>query len=309
VVRSARPDEASFADKASKILKSKLFKITEPPKSNVDLEKTLENLRQLHNSARNAPSPGFLTLLAEASIFLGRVLCQLGQTDQVADVYLESLNDFVTRRKSRLNTTFFGQWIQKQLLAAWSIRDGILELCGNGKSVNAFRHLQAFQILQEISIQPEDHNKAEFLSFMQSYRQVLYSTLMKTIRGGDEDSIKPNQLKEMLKLGTQAVRLSRRYVQTQNELSSIWEPDTLLSLEEQLNSGAFAGKSAGLQSMVRNMYGAILLEVSETNGGSSQSKRKTQQNLDHPAEDKGGISAKQTTAPVEPKRKKAKTKH
>ena len=150
VVRSARPDEASFADKASKILKSKLFKITEPPKSNVDVEKTLENLRQLHNSARNAPSPGFLTMLAEASIFLGRVLCHLGQTDQVADVYLESLNDFVTRRKSRLNTTFFGQWIKRQLLAAWRIRDGILELCGNGKSVNAFRHLQAFQILQEL---------------------------------------------------------------------------------------------------------------------------------------------------------------
>lgn len=144
---------------------------------------------------------------------------------------------------------------------------------------------------------------------MQSYRQVLYSTLMKTIHGGDEDSIKPNQLKEMLKFGTQAVRLSRRYVQTQNELSSIWEPDTLLSLEEQLNSGAFAGKSAGLQSMVRNMYGAILLEVSETNDRSSQSKRKTEQNVDHPAENKGGISAKQTTAPMEPKRKKAKTRH
>ncbi len=150
LVRSARSDEGSLVDKASKILHSKIFKITELPKSNVDPEKTLEDFRQLHDSARNAPTPGFLAMLTEASIFTGRVLCHLGQTDEVAAVYLESLNDFVTRRKSRLNITFFAQWIRRQLLAAWSIRDAILELCGSGKSVNAFRHLQAFQILQEL---------------------------------------------------------------------------------------------------------------------------------------------------------------
>jgi len=146
---------------------------------------------------------------------------------------------------------------------------------------------------------------------VKSYRQVLYSTFAKAIHGGDEDSIKPNQLKEILKLGAQAVRLSRRYVQTQNELSSLWEPDTLLSLEEQLNSGAFAGKSAGLQSMVRNMYTAALVEISETSGRSDPSKRKAGLNGDHPPEDEEGIGAKQSDAPtasMEPKRKKVKTK-
>ena len=60
LVRSARSDEGSLVDKASKILHSKIFKITELPKSNVDPEKTLEDFRQLHDSARNAPTPGFL---------------------------------------------------------------------------------------------------------------------------------------------------------------------------------------------------------------------------------------------------------
>jgi DNA polymerase phi len=161
-IRSARPEESQFSSKTSTVINNRISKLKELPRNLEHLEALVEDFVELHVLARKAPSSAFESTLSSSSLYLSRVLVDAGRAQDVADTYGQSLRDFVTRKGSRLNMSFFQPWIKQQWTAAWLSRTTLVEICRSDNAVNEFRRMQAIQLLQDLLSQP--HNPVRLLS-------------------------------------------------------------------------------------------------------------------------------------------------
>ena len=151
LIVNAGADEKQLADKATGILRSRIGK-SKDTVSPVDDEQVGEILRELHSRARKASTGDIVTTLAQSSLFLSKALLHAQISQPVLDIYRESLEDFVTRKASRLNTAFFQEFIRRHANVSWELRDTLLEL--SGKAVNGYRQSQVFQLIQVLLSQP-----------------------------------------------------------------------------------------------------------------------------------------------------------
>lgn len=139
-------DEKQLADKATGILRSRIGKSKEVP-SNIEEEQAVQVLQQLHSLARKASSDVLMTL-SQCSLYLCKVLHHFGVTKPIQEVYRQSLVDFVSRKASRLNSSFFQDFIRRHADVAWDLREDILKTTSS--AVNVYRQSQAFQLLQTL---------------------------------------------------------------------------------------------------------------------------------------------------------------
>lgn len=147
LIVSTGPDEKQLADKATGILRSRIGKAKELPVS-IEKDEAVEVLQELHSRARKAPSADVLATLSACSIFVARALHHEGEDEPIVRAYRESLVDFVTRKASRLNTQFFQEFVRRQVVVGWALRDDLVEVAG--KAVNAYRQCQVFLLLHSL---------------------------------------------------------------------------------------------------------------------------------------------------------------
>lgn len=147
LVTNTGADERQLTDKAIGILRTRLGKAKEAP-SDIDEEKTVTILEELHVRARKASSADVLATLSQCSLFLSKTLLQMGASSSVVNVYKQSFADFVTRKASRLNSAFLQDFVRRHNDAAWDLRDDLLSL--TGEAVNAYRASQVFAFLQTL---------------------------------------------------------------------------------------------------------------------------------------------------------------
>lgn len=141
-------DEKHLADKATGILRSRIGKSKEIP-ANVEKEEALVILQEIHTRARKAPSSDILATLNQCSLFIVKLsLHQLDAETEVAKVYRESLTDFVTRKASRLNTSFLLDFIRRYAGVAWNLRTDLTDF--SKQAVNGYRQTQVFQLLHTL---------------------------------------------------------------------------------------------------------------------------------------------------------------
>lgn len=140
-------DERQLSDKARGILNNKLAKLKDPLQG-VDQEYAETILNELHTRARKANSSDALATLSHCSLFICRVLMNIGHEKPVLRLYSESIVDFMTRKASSLNVAFFKDFITRYPALGWQLRDTILDT--STKAINAYRKCQAFQLLNVI---------------------------------------------------------------------------------------------------------------------------------------------------------------
>jgi DNA polymerase phi len=139
------PDERQLSDKAKGILRSRIGKSKELP-SSVDIDQIKTVLDDLHLCARRAHSSDLLATLSQCSIYLSRTLHHLGAENSLLQIYRSSLKDFLTRKNSALNASFFQDFIRRCPTSAWSLRRDLLDLSTG--AVNLYRQCQAYQLLE-----------------------------------------------------------------------------------------------------------------------------------------------------------------
>jgi DNA polymerase phi len=139
------PDERQLSDKAKGILRSRIGKSKELP-SEVDTEQVSTVLTDIHMRARRAHSSDLLGTLSQCSIYLSKMLLHLGAEKSLLQIYRPSLTDFITRKNSALNASFFQDFIRRCPTSAWSLRGDILDL--STRAVNSYRQCQAFQLVE-----------------------------------------------------------------------------------------------------------------------------------------------------------------
>ena len=143
-------DERQLSDKAKGILRSRIAKSKEVP-SEAEAQVVLTILNDLHSRARKAHLPDMLLTLSDCSIYLSKVLIQLKAEQSLVQVYQQSLADFLTRKNSSLNASFFQGFIRRYPASAWSLRTDLLEL--SNRPVNVYRQCQAYQLLEQLIVQ------------------------------------------------------------------------------------------------------------------------------------------------------------
>jgi len=146
LVIAASPEESQLSEKATGILRSRVGKLKECP----DRDETIDIgfiLEDLHSKARHASSGDIITTIGQCCCYLVRALSHTDTDDAVHLVYRQSLEDFVTRKASRLNSAFFQEFIRRCPEVAWDLRQDILNVAISGGAINAYRKCQALGLL------------------------------------------------------------------------------------------------------------------------------------------------------------------
>ena len=146
LVITASPEESQLAEKAIGILRSRVGKLKEYPEEDetIDIGFILEDL---HSKARRAPSGDILTTFGQCCCYLVRVLNRTSTDGTVRSAYRQSLEDFVTRKASRLNSAFFQEFVRRCPEVAWNLKQDILKVSVSENAVNAYRKCQTLGLL------------------------------------------------------------------------------------------------------------------------------------------------------------------
>ncbi|OBZ75369.1 DNA polymerase V, partial [Grifola frondosa] len=303
LIVSTGPDEKQLADKATGILRSRIGKLKELP-SAVDTAEAARVLEELHTRARKAPSSDVLATLNQCSLYLCRLLLHAGITEPILSAYRGSLEDFATRKSSKLNIAFFDGFLRRHPQAAWGLRDDLVGI--TGKAMNGYRQTQSFHLLHTLINQlPAIGDRGpEILAVMPVLRQAVYDVVSKEC--DSEPTLIPAQVKEVLKLGLVAVRQTKRVSSAGKEVATIWEPSSWETLATKLAGSERFKTSTGLQAMckqIMNMVREAPAANSKTSGPQEGAKTKNvaaKRKVDTLDEEDG------VTEPKKPKHKKAR---
>ncbi|KAH0584348.1 hypothetical protein H2248_009888 [Termitomyces sp. 'cryptogamus'] len=280
-------DERQLSDKAKGILRSRITKSKDLP-NNIDMELVLTIASDVHTRARKVHSSDMLATLSQCSLYLFRILAHSNSEKPLVQLYQESLADFLGRKNSALNSSFFQDFIRRHSASAWILRNDLLDL--SGRAVNAYRQGQAYQLLETLMSQLSamgDINFSEVAEFASRLQKVSLEVV--TDACTDKVSLSAAQLKEVLKLALVAARQTQRLDPVSH--AEIWQLDSWRSLAGRLSSSERFKKSAGLPKMCEQIVRITKPVPSvKTDAPAPKTKRKAEESLE--TEDASNVSKK-----------------
>lgn len=147
LVATSSADEKQLSDKVQSILRARIAKARVYP-SGVQAEDMALVMSDLHTRASRARTSGQLALFSLCSVYMAKVMQQSQADGSLIPVYQASLTDFITRKSSSFNASFFQDFIRRFPTAGWLLRNDLITL--SAKAVNVYRRCQVFQILQTL---------------------------------------------------------------------------------------------------------------------------------------------------------------
>jgi DNA polymerase phi len=243
-------DERQLSDKARGILNNRLAKLKDPLQE-VDQEYAETILDELHIRARKAHSSDALATLSHCSLFICRVLTNAGCEKSVLRLYRESIADFMTRKASSLNITFFKDFITRYPALGWLLRDDVLDT--SPKAINAYRKCQAFQLLNTIlTLSTFAGDSQDVLSFILK----LNTSVLHFIDSAcdDEVSLSAAQIKDLFKLVMLGIRQASK-VDSSNQ--NTWDSGAWRTLHGRLVASKRFGSSIAIHKLCSRVGSAL----------------------------------------------------
>ncbi|KAB5592609.1 DNA polymerase phi subunit [Ceratobasidium theobromae] len=250
IIVSAGPDERQLSDKTIGILRARMSKLKDHPQSGFDKDAIVEDVKNLHELARRMSTPE----ISSCSIYLSKVL----QGDpRVLDAYRASIDDFSQRKNSKLSPNFLKDFVLRQTTSAWRLREHIAKQTVPGIAVNVYRQMQMWQLVQTLLSQITPHCREasvvdELFAFIPLIRDSLYRTLILACQR-TEHSANAAQVKELLKIALQAVRLTRKTARPAYSISSYWDETTFEGVKANLASAERFKTSPAIQASVKQL--------------------------------------------------------
>ncbi|TRM61838.1 DNA polymerase phi-domain-containing protein [Schizophyllum amplum] len=302
LIVSSGPDEQQLADKAKGIIRARIGKAKDTPSSpDVDAVKTA--LADVHSRARRVRSPDHLSTLSIVSMYLAKTALHMGAEDAVVETYKESLTDFLTRKNSSLNTSFFQEIIRRHVAVGWRLRTETLEL--SSQAVNAYRRCQAYQLVQTLLNQMPSLTLAH--DDVAAFMDLLQNSLSETISGACDGTINitATQLKELLKLAHSAARQSQKLPAS---VKTVWSPSTWTQLSARLTASDKFKASTGLHKacqQIAQLTGGAATQSSATKITPASTSAPIVNGVDKKAKS-SKRKAEEAAGSEKPKRKKGK---
>ncbi|OAX39198.1 hypothetical protein K503DRAFT_690102 [Rhizopogon vinicolor AM-OR11-026] len=243
-------DEQQLSDKARGILNNRLAKLKEPLQE-ADQEYAETILDELHIRARKANSSDALATLSHCSLFICRVLANIGDGGPILRLYTESIVDFMARKASSLNIAFFKDFITRYPALGWRLRDAILDT--STKAINAYRKCQAFQLLNIIiTLSASTGDPEDVLSFILKLQRSVLHFIDSAC--DDQVSLSAVQIKDLLKLVMLGVRQASK-VDISNQ--SAWDSGAWHTLHERLVASKRFGSSTAVLKLCSQVESAL----------------------------------------------------
>ncbi|KAG2157394.1 DNA polymerase phi-domain-containing protein [Suillus clintonianus] len=280
-------DERQLSDKARGILNNRLAKLKDPLQE-VDQEYAETILDELHIRARKAHSSDALATLSNCSLFICRVSTNTSREKSVLRLYRESIVDFITRKASSLNITFFKDFITRYPALGWCLRDDILDT--SSKAINVYRKCQAFQLLNVIlTLSTSAGDPQDVLSFILK----LHTAVLHFIDSACDDqvSLSAAQIKDLFKLVMVGVRQASK---VDNSNQNVWDSGPWHALHGRLVASKRFGSSIAVLKLCSQVESALQaqhgrqhnviapkrkVEEVEAEGVSSATKRKKKKSV------------------------------
>ncbi|KDN45766.1 hypothetical protein K437DRAFT_246994 [Tilletiaria anomala UBC 951] len=248
LVKDSQKDEQQLRNKAAGLLQNRICKAKEVVSlSREETPEALELLKYIHAEARSSTASGadahLTPLHSAANLYLTKAL--LGSSDDhaniapdITDVYADTLAEFVERKRSAVKPVFVSDAFKCCPSVSWTLRDRILAACRPGLGAGTFKQVQAFQLLQTMVTQQAQlaqqayKNNKELLEFLPEVARTVIVTLRAACTSSDEGdsagagesaaggmTMNAARLKEVLKFGMQAARITQRAVTSAGDLA------------------------------------------------------------------------------------------
>ncbi|KIO06410.1 hypothetical protein M404DRAFT_24641 [Pisolithus tinctorius Marx 270] len=272
LVTKSGMDEKQLSDKAKGILKNRLAKSKDVP-INATRDEVETILREVHQRARKSHSPDNLSVLSQSSLYLCRVLVQLNEDDGVVRIYQESLDDYMSRKASQANFSFFQDFVRRFPVLGSQFRDPVLTASSN--AVNSYRRCQAFQLLSIILSQPSKDDQAVTSSF----QKTLQKTVLDLANGAvdDQRSWSASQLKDLLKVVLICIRQVQKSKLSPGKV--LWDPVAWNALHARLAACDRFKSSSPLLNMCRQIE-SIASQLKPATRSGDGGKRKADEAVD-----------------------------
>jgi DNA polymerase phi len=271
--------DKQLGSKAGAVLQSRVVSHKEVPVIETkDVEVAGAALEAIHEIARGAASKEFLALCSHCSVFVSKALAHANMpssssktgapVEVVARTYAASLKEVMTKKNSRLHTSFISDLVQRQPEQAWSLRDDIVKYA-NGEGVNDHQQADAFNLMsamaKRLTVISQTNDVAQVKAWIMSARKVLYDVLEK--ESSDSGTWQAPRIKDVIKTALQIARFSKPVLA--DEFAAAWGGDAAAALGEKLSQTKRLQNNAS----VRMLYGQFELFVSPS-AQAAQLKRK-----------------------------------
>ncbi|KAG6331293.1 hypothetical protein ID866_7798 [Astraeus odoratus] len=266
LVAKSGVDEKQLSDKATGILKSRLAKSKDIP-TKASHEDTETILREVHQRARKSHSEN-LSVLSQSSLYLCRVLLNLNAEDAAIAIYQESIDDYISRKASQINYSFFQDFVRRFPTLGTRLRDSIL--AASSRAANTYRRCQAFQLLGVVLNQPNKNGQSITPAFQKSLQQTVLDLSNRAV--DDESGPNASQLKDLMKI----IVICIRQVQKESQLSgrpAVWDPAAWNALHVNLSSSERFRTSSPLLSICRQVE-SLAAQLQAQSRSSEGGKRK-----------------------------------
>ncbi|KAJ4495629.1 DNA polymerase phi-domain-containing protein [Lentinula lateritia] len=247
LITRSTTDEKQLSDKARGITRSRIGKAREfasaeekkveggggKEEGEGEEQEVISIFEALHKRARTERSPDHLSILSDCCIYISEVMLHAGMQDQVVLQYRHSLIDFISRKNSSLNVSFFQQFFRRSRTAAWNLRNDLLEV--SGKAANLYRQFQAYQLIHDLLTEPPFDIHHEVTQYLQALCKTLLDVIFRTCDGSDDSlGLNASQMREVLRLALVGARQARKVAvaaedaavqipQPQNVVATIWD--------------------------------------------------------------------------------------
>ncbi|GAA5848454.1 hypothetical protein JCM8547_004518 [Rhodosporidiobolus lusitaniae] len=275
LVRTATPVEAELQNKTAKLLRF----LVQPRKSSspsssatassVSADTALEAFEELHRIASSVESGDLAPLCAQVALALVRSAVASSPStaaSSISRIAAASFEAYLTTKnaKTKCQPLLMSELAKKAPTAVWEAREKLLELA-QGEKVNAYRKVQAFEVVQTLvtsyagSKTPE--SKTALLAFLPSYSAALYSTVSSSLSAssaGAPGSLDATRLKLLAKHALSSARLSVQ-LSSQSDAAVVWKPQqwaALLDPAQGKVSDRFKG-ATGVLGLVKQLVGVL----------------------------------------------------
>lgn len=269
VILGASPDEQHLVEKTSSIIRQRISDLKVFPDT-FDSESLKKDLEELHNIARKAShqqvSP---TMLSSSNIYISKALIHGKCMDTVVAVHQGSLADFLNRKGSKISHTLFTDFIKRIPVAAWAIREDLIQACGSERPAHPFRQtqainwtdkllLQVFQVVRVsghfkfgrtyLSLQPTA-TADDIVRAAQMIREITYRAMQSSL--DDTNSVSVAQTKALVKMALQAISVTKRVAP--QKLPQVWNIAQFHTLLGKVQSSQSLNEAGGLKVLMGRM--------------------------------------------------------
>ena len=266
LARGSGDTSQQVANRASQILRQRLCKSKDLPHGdNWDVDEVVSELKDTHELLRTSQDAKLADLAAAVSHLYTKVLVRHGHVHETADVFKNTLDDFLERKSSPIRPAFLIEAIRRYPELSWGLRHALLQGCRVSKAARAFRQVQVFTMLQVLlqQQQHEDMRQAdmeEILSFIEQVRTVVVGTVQAAVSLGDDNagSLNSQRLKDVLRFALQSVRITLRITDGRaSQAHACWPPAEVTNMLERLQQSERFKNSTSLHSILKEAYNLL----------------------------------------------------